>query len=126
MSKYTLLLCKVVFIVCCNAAALQIDYSAQCNALHLNFTFLHYRNAVVGTEAEIRPLQLTATQLQWLDKRSLSLGLKLRRSLCSQTNLFFFGDRDKLLYFVVLIWRIANPYSQRVCFTFTARKLAFI
>ncbi len=33
--------------------------------LHFKFTSLQYRNAVVGTETEIQPLQLTATQLQW-------------------------------------------------------------
>ncbi len=45
-----------------------IDYlstTAQRNALHLKFTSLQYRNAEVGAETEIRPLQLTATQLQW-------------------------------------------------------------
>ena len=45
-----------------------IDYlstASQCNACHLKFTSLHYCNAVVDAEMEIRPLQLTATQLQW-------------------------------------------------------------
>ncbi len=43
-----------------------ISTAAQRNALHLKFTSLQYRNTVVSAETEIRPLQLTAMQLQWI------------------------------------------------------------
>ncbi len=52
---------------CVHSLLQRIDYlsnAAQRNALHLMLTFVPYRNAVVGAETEIRPLQLTATQLQ--------------------------------------------------------------
>ncbi len=54
------------------SAATQLRYrcidclstAVQRNALHLMFTFVQYRNTVVGAETEIRPLQLPATQMQ--------------------------------------------------------------
>ena len=46
-----------------------LSTAAQRNPLHLTFTSLqfHFRNALVGTETEMRPLQLTATYAAAVD-----------------------------------------------------------
>ncbi len=60
---------KDVFIICCNAAALPVRYidylstAAPHNALHLKFTSLQNRNAVIGAEMEVQLLQLIVMQL---------------------------------------------------------------
>ena len=76
------------YIVCCNAAVvpmyrLLIYTAAQCNTLHLTFTSLQYRNAVVGAETEIQPLQLNPTQLQWTMNESCH---ELKTHACSRSN----------------------------------------
>ena len=61
---------KGEFIVCCNAAAVPIyrlliyRSSTQRTAPQVHFLAVPQRS-IVGAETEIRPLLLTATQLQW-------------------------------------------------------------
>ncbi len=53
--------------------------AAQRNILLLKLKLRQYGNAVVGAETEIRPLQLTATQLQWIMNEPLELSAPFSR-----------------------------------------------